>query len=87
MEANLGFRNTLIMVNTHRIEEGRQPVGKNAIMHAFDRMNPKINKVQKLPQGNKSHSAWALARKNQTKQFLVMLGELTLEELQKMFQK
>ena len=83
MEANLGFRNTLLMVNSHRVEEGLMPVGRNAIMTAFDRMNPRVDKIQKVPQGNSSHEGWAEARRNQTKQFLVMLGEIGLEQLER----
>ena len=81
MECNLGFRNTLIMVNTHRVEEGRQPVGRNAIMNAFDRMNPLIDKIDKVPQGSTHHEGWREARRNQTKQFLVMLGEISKDDL------
>ena len=43
MEHNLGFRNTLIMVNSHRVQEGKIPVGRNALMHVFDRMAPLAN--------------------------------------------
>ena len=51
MEMNLGFRNTMVMVNTHRVEEGRQPVSRNAVMNAFDRMAPQGNIITKIPQG------------------------------------
>ena len=43
MEQNLSFRNTLIMVNSHRVQEEKIPVGRNTLMHAFDRMVPLIN--------------------------------------------
>ena len=49
MEANFGFRNTLVMVNTHRVEERLQPVRRNAIMTAFDLMNPHVDKIYKVP--------------------------------------
>ena len=39
------FRNTLILVSTHRVEEGRQLVGRNAVMNAFDRMQPKVELI------------------------------------------
>ena len=67
MEMKLGFRNTLIMVNTHRVDEGRQPVGCNAIMNAFDRMNPLIDRIDKMPQGITHHEGWRDVRRNQTK--------------------
>ena len=81
MEANFGFQNTLIMTNSHRVDEGLQPVGRNAIMYAFDCMSSRIDKIQKVPQGSSSHEGWTEARKNQTKQFLVMLDKITFEEL------
>ena len=51
MEDNLGFRQTTIFLNQHRTDEGRQPVGRSAVMAAFDRMNPKIDRVAKVVQG------------------------------------
>ena len=56
-------------------------MGKNAMTTAFDRMAPPVNIIAKIPQGNVNHNAWRRARKNQTKQLLVMLGDLTEEEL------
>ena len=32
----------------------------------------------KIPQGNKNHVVWALARKNQTKQTMIMYGIITI---------
>ena len=52
------------MVYTRRVEEGRQPVGRNAIMNAFDRMNPRVDKIQKVSQSSTSHNGWREARKN-----------------------
>ena len=85
MEVNLGFRNTLVMVNFHRVEEGLIPVGRNAIMTAFDRMNPRVHKIQKVPQSSSSHEGWTEARKIQTKQFLVMLGEISIGDLEEQY--
>ena len=51
MEAGLGFRNTTIMVNRHRVDEVRVPVGRNAVMNAFDRMDTLINKIQNCVKG------------------------------------
>ena len=36
-----------------------------------------------MPQGRTHHEGWRDARRNQTKQFLVMLGEITKEDLNK----
>ena len=63
MEANLEFRNTLVMVNSHRVREGRILVGHNTIMTAFDRMNPRVDKIQKVPQGSSSHEGWDRSEK------------------------
>ena len=71
MEDNHGFRQTTIFLNQHRTEEGRMPVRRNAVMNAVDRMNPRINLVQKQFQGGSS-DAWVEARKKQTKLLLVM---------------
>ena len=81
MEMNLGFRNTTVIVNTYRVEEGRQPVGRNAIMNAFGRMTPQVSVIAKIPQSNVNHDGWQRARKNQTKQLLVMLGGISVDEL------
>ena len=80
VEMNLGFRNTTVMVNSHRVEEGRPPVGRNAVMNAFDRMAPQVSLITTIPQGNVNHDGWRVARKNQTKQMLVMLGEISSDE-------
>ena len=50
-------------------------------MNAFDGMQSKVEFIQKLPQGNTNHEAWRDARRNQTKQFLVMLDELPESEV------
>ena len=45
MEDNMGFRQITIFLNQHRVEEGRVPVGRSAVMSCFDRMRPKIERV------------------------------------------
>ena len=47
MEDNMGFRRTTQFLNEHRTEEGRMPVGRSAVMAAFDRMEPKLDRVEK----------------------------------------
>ena len=81
MEANIEFRMTTIMVNQHRVEEGRFPVGRNAVMNAFDRMNPILSKIQKRCQGDTNNEAWATAKHRQCKQLLIMRGDISKEEL------
>ena len=50
-------------------------------MSAFRSMLPVITKVTKIMQGNVNHDALNLARKNQTKQYMVMLGKITKQDL------
>ena len=78
MESDLGFRRTTDMVNQYRRDMGKIELGRNAIMNAFFRMTPLVTKIEKIPQGNKNHVAWALARKNQTKQMMIMCGIFTI---------
>ena len=77
----MGFRRTTQFLNEHRTEEGRMPVDRSAVMAAFDRMEPKLDRVQKEVQGGASE-AWANARRNQMKQLLIMRGVITKDELQ-----
>ena len=83
MEQNLGFRNPTIMVNTHRAEEGKSVVCRSCVMNTFHQMGPVITKIKKRNQGNIYQEKWQLARYNQTKQFMIMLGWLTHDDLKK----
>ena len=83
MEQGLGFRHTLAMVNQSRIERGLIHVGISALIYAFRRMKPVISKIRKKGQANVNNLAWAKARKNQCKQYLIMLGRITKETLLK----
>ena len=51
-----------IFLNQHRTDEGRLPVGRSAVMAAFDRTKPKIGRLAKVVQGGASDE-WAEARK------------------------
>ena len=57
LEANIGYRNTTIMVNVHMIDEGLGIVGRSVVMNAAKRMAPLVIEVQKRNQGNKNHVA------------------------------
>ena len=57
------------------------PVGRSAVMAAFDRMEPQIDRVEKEVQGGAS-DAWVTARRNQMTQFLVMRGVITKQKLE-----
>ena len=52
MEDGLRFRNTTIVINEYRTDIGKEHVGRSAIMNAFMRMRPLINKVKKDARGS-----------------------------------
>ena len=81
IEAGLVYRYTTIMVNQHRADEGREIIGRNAVMNAVKSMRPKIQKIQKRNQGNKNHKSWVKARYNQCLQFKIMLNSKTILDL------
>ena len=47
MEDNMGFRQTTIFLNQHRVKEERVPAGRSAVMSCFDMMIPKIDRIKK----------------------------------------
>ena len=51
LEDNLGFRRATEFLNEHRVDEGRLPIGRSAVMNAFNRMSPRIDRIQKTVQG------------------------------------
>ena len=69
------------MVNQHRVEHGKMHIGISAIIFAFRRMNPLVTKIRKRTQASVNQTGWAEARYNQTKQYLVMLGDITKQDL------
>ena len=81
METGFGFRHTTWMVNEHCLSHNQIMSKQNAVMGAFRHMLPVITKLQKRIQGNVNHDAWKLARKSQTKQYMVMLGKITRQDL------
>ena len=74
LEENLGFRKTTEFLNQHRSDEGRLPVGRSAVMNCFNRMNPRIDLVQKVVQGGDSRD-WEGARERQWKRNEVKQGK------------
>ena len=60
MEASMGFLNT-VMVNHYQHEDGHAPTGCNLIIHAFDLVNPKLTRIEKLYQGDNISNIWHLA--------------------------
>ena len=73
------FENTLFL-NQDQIEDKRSPVRRSAVMVAFDRMYPKIDRVEKVVQDGSSE-AGSTARKNQMKQVLIMQGKINKKQL------
>ena len=71
-----------MMVNHSRRQEGKTIVGRNAVMFVFHRMRPTITRIKNPSQGNVYHAHWNVARWAQTKQINVMIGKITLGDLQ-----
>ena len=66
------------------MDEGREVVGHNAVIHAVKRMQPKVQKIQKRNQGNKNHKSWVKARYTQCLQFKIMLNtNVSKEDIKK----
>ena len=80
MESHVGFRMTTLLVNEHRREEGKENVSVSAVMSAFYRLEPRVNVLQKVQSGG-LNQGWIDASYNVSKQMLVMLGKLTLDEV------
>ena len=80
MESHIGFRMTTLLVNEHRKEEGKERVIVSAVMSAFYRLQPKVSVLQKLQSGG-LNQGWMDASYNVSKQMLVMLGKLTVDEV------
>ena len=66
LEDNLGFRRVTELLNEYRVDEARLPVERSAVMNAFNRMSPKIDRIQKTVQGGTS-ATWITTRFNQVK--------------------
>jgi hypothetical protein len=50
MEDGFGIKNTTMMVNAHRLENGLEHVGESAVYNGYNRMLPKVSKIQKHAQ-------------------------------------
>ena len=81
MEPDLRSRRTTDMENQYRRNTGKTELGRNEIMGAFVQRKPLVTKIEKIPQGNKNHAAWALGGKNQTKQMMIMCDIVTMKNL------
>ena len=78
LEAGLGFRHTLEMVNQSRIDRGLTNIGISALVNTFRRMNPVITKIRQRTQANDNNVEWKKARLNQCKQYMIMLGKISM---------
>ena len=50
MEDGFGIKNTTMMVNAHRVENGDVHVGESAVYNGYTRMQPIVTKIQKHAQ-------------------------------------
>ena len=71
---------TTMLVNEHRIEEGKERVGVSAVMNAFYCLAPKITIIEKVQSGG-LNAGWMNASHNIAKQMQVMFGRITDDEI------
>ena len=71
LEGGFGTRYTTLMVNTHRVDEGKDTIGRSSVMNAAKKMNPVVTKIAKRNQGNTAHEKWEQARFFQTLQMMI----------------
>ena len=79
MEAYCGFRQTTVMVNEHRRQQGDENVSVYTVMATFYRLQPKIDVLTKVQSGGEKQG-WINARYNVSKQMEAMQDKLTEEE-------
>ena len=77
MENRLDLRYTTHLINCHHHHNGFGSVCKSTVNLAFLRIQPKIIRMQKIQQGTNNEGKWKEARQRQTKQWLIMLNQLT----------
>eukprot|EP00978_Attheya_sp_CCMP212_P039955 scaffold212967_cov35-Attheya_sp.AAC.1 len=72
MEMGLGLRQTLELVNEHRVQNGKIDICFYTLHQAYLRLEPVVRPIQRSKQGScDPESAWAIARKNQSQQLLI----------------
>jgi hypothetical protein len=75
MEQGLGLRQTLEIVNEHRLQNGSMDICLYTLYMAYLRLEPVVTAIKRSKQGSLDpESAWAIARKNQSQQMLIRFG-------------
>ena len=80
METGAGFCLTTEIVNKHLRTEVKCEVSRYCVMSSFYCMNPQITTTRKVVSGG-NNDKWINTRGNYTKQFQIMLGKLTEEQI------
>ena len=73
----LGLQYTTHIINCHFHHKGFNAVCKSIINLSFLRIQPKRIRIQKNQQGAKNEGKWKEATQHKTKQWLIMLNQLT----------
>ena len=80
METGAGFCLTTEIVNEHCRSEEKCEVSRYCVMSSFYRMNPRIKTTRKVVSGG-NNDKWINTRGKYTKQFMIILGKLTEEQI------
>ena len=76
-ENKLGLRYTTHLINFNRHHNSFNVVCKSTVNLAFFRLQPKRTRIQKIQKGTKNEGWWKEARQHQTKQWFIMINQLT----------
>ena len=58
MQNRLGLCYTTLLINFHRQKHGDNAVSRSNVNLAFNRLQPKITKIQTIQQGTKNKGKW-----------------------------
>ena len=58
MERRLGLRYTTLLINCHCQTKGDNAVCRSTVNLAYRRLQPKITRTQKIPQGTNNEGKW-----------------------------
>ena len=76
MENRLGLSYTTHIINFNLHHKGFNEVCKSTVNPSFLRLQHKRTRIQKIQKGTKNEGKWKVARKGQTKKWLIVLNQL-----------
>ena len=80
MARRLGLRYTTLLSNCHCHTKGDNAVCRSTVNLAYNRLQPRTKKIQKIQQGTKNEGKWKEARYRQVKQWLIMINIIPEEK-------